>query len=55
MGVQAVPPQSAPSGWLDALKRSEAQLAAGEIVSGEDVIRELHASIARMEAKRAAR
>ena len=36
-----------------ALERSEAQFAAGEIVSGDEVLRELDESIARMEAKRA--
>ena len=35
-----------------ALQRSEAQFAAGQIVSGDEVLRELDASIARMEAKR---
>lgn len=50
-----VPPQPTPAGWLEVLERSEAQLVAGEAVSGNDVIRELHASVARMEAKRAAK
>ena len=35
-----------------ALARSEADLAAGRIVSGDEVLRELDESIARMEAKR---
>ena len=48
-------PKHAPDGWLESLERSEAQLAAGEIVSGDNVMRELHASVARMEAKRAAK
>ena len=43
-----------PAGWLEALARSEAQLAAGEIVTGDDIMRELHESVARLEAKRAA-
>jgi hypothetical protein len=42
-----------PSGWLEALARSEAQVAAGQIVSGEAIMRELDESIARLESKRA--
>ncbi len=38
---------------LASLARSEAQLAAGRTVSGDEVLRELDESIARMEAKRA--
>jgi hypothetical protein len=34
-----------------ALERSEAQFAAGQIVSGDEVLRELDESIARMDAK----
>jgi hypothetical protein len=45
----------APAGWLEALDRSEAQLAAGETVPGEEVMRELDKSIARLEAKRASK
>ena len=45
--------QHAPAGWLEALERSEAQLAAGQVVSGDEVIRKLHASIARVEARQA--
>ncbi len=40
---------------LDSLARSEAELAAGQIVPGDEVLRELDDSIARMEAKRAGR
>ena len=40
---------------LASLARSEAQLAAGQIVSGDEVLRELDESIARMEARRAAK
>jgi hypothetical protein len=40
----------APEGWLEALAESEAQLAAGQIVSGYEIMRELHESIARLEA-----
>jgi hypothetical protein len=47
-------PAIAPAGWLEALAESEAQLAAGQIVSGEEVMRELDESIARLEAKHAA-
>jgi hypothetical protein len=42
-----------PPGWLEALARSEAQVAAGQIVSGEAIMRELDESIARLETKRA--
>lgn len=44
----------APSEWLAALDRADAQYAAGDLVSGDDIMRELHETIARMEAKRAA-
>ena len=44
-----------PAGWLEALAESEAQLAAGQIVSGEEVMRELRESIDRLEVKRAAK
>ena len=37
----------APAGWLEALAESEAQLAAGQIVPGEEVLE----SIDRLEAK----
>jgi hypothetical protein len=40
---------------LASLARSEAELASGQIVSGDEVLRELNESIARMEAKRAGR
>ena len=40
---------------LASLARSEAELAAGRIVSGDEVLRELDERIARMEAKRAGR
>jgi len=43
-----------PAGWLEALAESEAQLAAGQIVSGEEVMRELDECSARLEAKRTA-
>ncbi len=41
---------AAPADWLAALDESDADLAAGRIVSGESVMRELHASLARLEA-----
>ena len=40
---------------LASLARSEAEIASGQIVSGDEVLRELDESIARMEAKRAGR
>ncbi len=43
----------APSGWLEALAVSEAQLAARQIVDGDEVMRELDACIADLEAKQA--
>lgn len=43
----------APAGWRESLDRSEAQLAAGETVPGEKVMRELYESIARLESKHA--
>ncbi len=45
--------RKAPAGWLEALERSEAQLARGETVPLEPVLDLMRASIARMEAKRA--
>lgn len=44
-------PDIAPAGWLEALAESEAQRAAGQIVDGDEVLRELDACIARLEAK----
>ena len=46
---------AAPAEWLEALARSEADLAAGRIVPGAVVRRELQGSIARLEAKAAVR
>lgn len=50
----AVPPETRnpPSGWLESLERSEAQLARGETVPLEPVLDLMRASIARMDAKR---
>ena len=39
-----------PAGWLEALAESRAELAAGLTVLGHEVMRELYASIARLEA-----
>jgi predicted transcriptional regulator len=41
----------APQDWIDALDESMADIAAGRVVSGDVVRRELLESIARMEAK----
>ena len=38
-----------PAGWAESLAESEAQLAAGQIVSGDDVPRELDECIARLQ------
>ena len=47
--VMEEPTRPAPADWLAALDESDADLAAGRIVSGESVIRELYASLARLE------
>ena len=47
------PRTSAPEGWLEALNRSDAQLAAGQVVSGAVVMAKLRATIDRLEAKQA--
>jgi hypothetical protein len=44
-----------PAGLLDALAESEADLAAGHIVAGDVVIRDLRDGLARLEAKAAAK
>jgi transcriptional regulator with XRE-family HTH domain len=46
-------PPVAPEGWLEALAASDADLAAGRIVPGEVVLRDLKDSLARLEAKAA--
>ncbi len=46
------PPMPSDAELLASLARSEAEFAAGQIVSGDEVLRELDESIARMEAKR---
>jgi hypothetical protein len=45
------PPMPSEAELLASLARSEAELAAGQIVSGDEVLRELDESIARMDAK----
>jgi hypothetical protein len=45
------PPMPGEAELRAALERSDAQYAAGEIVSGDEVLRELDESIARMKAK----
>jgi hypothetical protein len=49
------PPIPGEAKLLASLARSEAELASGQIVSGDEVLRELDESIARMEAKRVGR
>lgn len=44
---------TAPADWLEALAESDADLAAGRIVPGEVVLRDLKDSLARLEAKAA--
>ena len=44
-----------PAGWLEALEESDADIAAGRIVSGDIVLRDLKDSLARLEAKDAVR
>ena len=46
------PPMPSEAELLASLARSEAEFAAGQFVSGDEVLRELDESIARMEAKR---
>lgn len=46
------PPMPTEAELIAALARSEAELAAGQIVSGDEALCELDESIARMEAKR---
>jgi hypothetical protein len=48
-------PAVAPAGWLEALAESDADLAAGRIVPGDVVMRDLRDGLARVEAKAAAR
>jgi hypothetical protein len=44
----------APAGWLEALARSEAQLAAGLTVPGDAVRKRLHDALVRLEARQTA-
>jgi hypothetical protein len=40
----------APAGWLEVLAESEAELAAGLTVDGDQIVRELYAAADRLEA-----
>jgi hypothetical protein len=42
------------AGWLAELEESEAELRQGLIVPGDEVMRELHESVARLEGEQAA-
>jgi hypothetical protein len=42
---------AAPAGWIEALDRSEAELAAGQTVPASDIREMLRAALARLEAK----
>ncbi len=44
-------PQKSSAAWHDALLRSEAQLAAGMVVPGDEVMSELREAIVRVESK----
>ena len=44
----------APLGWLDVLAESEADLAAGQIIPGDLIIRDLQGGLERLKAKAAA-
>jgi hypothetical protein len=44
-----------PAGWLEALAESDADLAAGRIVSGDVVMRDLKDSLDRLDAKASAK
>jgi len=48
-------PASVPAEWLEVLAESDADIAAGRIVPSDVVMRELRDSLARLEAKKAAR
>ena len=45
----------APAGWLEVLAESDADIAAGRIVPGDVVMRDLRESLARLEAEAAAK
>jgi hypothetical protein len=45
-------PAPAPPGWLEALDRADADLAAGRTVPGDAIMRRLRETLAEMEAKR---
>ncbi len=47
-------PVSAPAGWLEALDRAEEDVAAARTVAGDAVLRSLHETLAKMEARETA-
>jgi hypothetical protein len=49
--MNETPPLPAPSGWLEALERAEADLAAGRVYDGAAVRQRLRDSIKRMQAE----
>jgi hypothetical protein len=53
--VEKAPDTDPTASWLEILEESEADLAAGRIVSGEEVLRGLREALARIEAQIAAR
>jgi hypothetical protein len=55
MGMDDVRPLPAPPGWLEALDRAEADVAAGRTVDAETIHTKLRAGIERMEARQAAK
>jgi hypothetical protein len=40
-----------PAGWREALARSDGQLAAGQLVTGDDVMREAQETVARLQVR----
>ncbi len=48
-------PGAGPAGWLEALAESEADLAAGRIVPGEEVMRDLQDSLDRLKVRAGAK
>jgi len=44
-------PDKTPATWQEILEESEAELAAGQIISGEQVMRDLKDALARLESK----
>jgi hypothetical protein len=48
---EITPTRAVPAGWLDAIAESEAELAARQTVPGDEVMRALYESIARLEVR----